>query len=616
LSNNKIKILPENITSKIAAGEVIRRPESVVKELMENAIDAGAGNIEVIVKNAGKKLIQVCDDGCGMSEDDALTCVHKHATSKIRAYEDLEAITTLGFRGEALSSMAAVAQLEIKTELAEDDIGTLVRIDETGTVIHEKGSYSKGTCVAVKNLFFNTPARRKFLKSDATELKHIIDSFNKIVLSQPQISFKFFNNDDLIFNYEGKSFENRIAQVFADNMLDALLPVDEKTDYLNVSGYIGKPSLLKKSKGDQYLYLNNRYIINRQINYAVFTAYENLLEKGDYPFFILKLSINPEKIDVNVHPSKLEAKFDDEKSIYNFVLAVVKKSLGTHDLVPSMVFSDEIQEEEKLVVDKFHPTKQHDFSDRPGGEKIEVETQRFSDEDIDRLFSTITDDVVTSKTDSVATHPFEKKEQNEVQHTQAEEKKSVDEESSYIFQLHNKYILSQIKTGLMIIDQHVAHERILYEKALNRFEADIPFSQQLLFPRTVQVDPGRYELIEELYSYLNKLGFELKFKGGNKIEIIGVPDDIAGGSEEKILLEIVEEYSNNLKEKGLEEKDNLAKSYSCKTAIKAGDKLSEREMRLLVDQLFATSMPYACPHGRPIVVKITLNEFDRRFGRT
>jgi len=281
-----------------------------------------------------------------------------------------------------------------------------------------------------------------------------------------------------------------------------------------------------------------------------------------------------------------------------------------------MVFSDELHDEEKLVVDKFHPSRQHDFSDRPGREKVEIETQRFSDEDIDRLFSTITDDVVTTKTDSVAAHPFEKKEQSEVQHTQAKEKKSDDVESSYIFQLHNKYILSQIKTGLMIIDQHVAHERILYEKALNRFEADIPFSQQLLFPRTVQVDPGRYELIEELYSYLNKLGFELKFKGADKIEIIGVPDDIIGGSEEKILLEIVEEYSINLNEKGLEEKDNLAKSYSCKTAIKAGDKLSEREMRLLVDQLFATSMPYACPHGRPIVVKITLNEFDRRFGRT
>lgn len=616
MSDNRIKILPENIASKIAAGEVIQRPESVVKELMENAIDAGAKSIEVIVKNAGKKLIQVCDDGSGMSEEDALISIHKHATSKIRAYEDLEAITTLGFRGEALSSMASVSQLEIKTERTEDDLGTLIRFDETGNLNHEKGSFTKGTCVAVKNLFFNTPARRKFLKSDATELKHIIDTFNKTTLSHPHISFKFFNSDDLIFNYEEGSYNDRITQVFADNMLDALLPVSEETDYLNVSGHIGKPSLLKKSKGDQYLYLNNRYIINRQINHAVFTAYENLLEKGDYPFFILRLNIDPKKIDVNVHPSKLEAKFDDEKGIYNFILAVVKKSLGTHDLVPSMVFSDEMHDEEKLVVDKFHSTKKYDFSDRPGEGRREIETQRFSDEDIDRLFSTITDDVVTNTDGTVVNHPFERKETLEVQHTQSVEKKSADEESSYIFQLHNKYILSQIKTGLMIIDQHVAHERVLYEKALNRFEADIPFSQQLLFPRTIQVDPGRYELLEELYSYLNKLGFELKFKGSNKVELIGVPDDIKGGSEEKILLEIVEEYSTNLIEKKLEEKDNLAKSYSCKTAIKAGDNLSEREMRLLVDQLFATTMPYACPHGRPIVVKITLNEFDRRFGRT
>ena len=616
MSKNKIKILPDSIASKIAAGEVIQRPESVVKELIENAIDAGSNNIEVIVKNAGKKLIQVCDDGSGMSEDDALISVHKHATSKITAYEDLEAITTLGFRGEALSSIAAVSQLEINTETAEDDLGTLIKIDETGQLVHEKGSFAKGTCVAARNLFFNTPARRKFLKSDATELKHIIDTFNKTALSHSQISFKFFNNDDLIFNYPAGSFKDRIAQIFADNMLDALLPVNEETDYLKVTGYIGKPSLLKKSKGEQYLYLNNRYIINRQINHAVFTAYENLLEKGDYPFFILKLNIDSEMIDVNVHPSKLEAKFDDEKSIYNFVLAVVKKSLGTHDLVPSMVFADDMQSEEKLVIDKFHPTKAKDFSDRPGRLKRGMEEQRFSDEEIDRLFGSISDDVVSVTTDTVVSHPFERKEQHEVQHTYDDDKQSVDEKSSYMFQLHNKYILSQIKTGLMIIDQHVAHERILYEKVLNRFEADLPFSQQLLFPRKSKVDPARYELIEELYSYLNKLGFELKFNSGNIIEIIGVPDDIKGGSEEKILLEIVEEYSNNLSEKGLEEKENLAKSYSCKAAIKAGDKLSEREMRLLVDQLFATTMPYACPHGRPIVVKITLNEFDRRFGRT
>ena len=615
--NNKIKILPDNIASKIAAGEVIQRPESVVKELLENAIDAEAENIDVIVKKAGKNLIQVCDDGMGMSEEDVKLSVHKHATSKITAFEDLEAIQTLGFRGEALSSMAAVAQLEIRTERKDDEIGTVLRAGESDGLILEKGSFSKGTCVLVKNLFYNIPARRKFLKTDATELKHIIDTFNKTALSHPEIHFRFYNSDDLIFDFSEGTLEDRIKQVFADNMLDALIPVDERTDYLNIYGFIGKPSLLKKSKGDQYIFLNKRYIISRQINHAVFTAYENLLEKGDYPFFILFIDIDPEKIDVNVHPSKLEAKFDDEKDIYNFVLAVVRKSLGTHDLVPSMVFSDEMQNEEKLVVDKFTHTDKHNFTDRPFRSGTQSAPPSFSDEDIDRIFSSVTDDSIVRKEDGTISHPFEKPFEQENRQTTIEHKTNSDEaESSFIFQLHNKYILSQIKTGLMIIDQHVAHERILYEKALNRFEADIPFSQQLLFPKKVKLDPGRFDLVQEIYPFLNKLGFEIKLTGKNTIVIEGVPDDIKKGSEEKVLLEIVEEFAVNQREKKLEEKDNMAKSYSCKTAIKAGDKLSETEMRLLIDQLFATSMPYVCPHGRPIVIKISLAEFDRRFGRT
>jgi DNA mismatch repair protein MutL len=616
LSENKIQILPENIASKIAAGEVIQRPDSVVKELLENAIDAEAKNIEVIVKKAGKNFVRVCDDGTGMNEQDVLLSVRKHATSKIKAYEDLEAIKTLGFRGEALSSMMAVAQIEIKTETEDEELGTLLKTDEVGNLIKEKGSFPKGTCVSVKNLFFNTPARRKFLKSDATELKHIIDTFNKAALSHPQITFRFYNSNDLIFDFQAGSLDDRIKQVFADNMLDALIPVDEQTDYLSITGFIGKPSLLKKSKGAQYLFLNERYIISKQINHAVFTAYENLLEKGDYPFFILFLNIDPEKTDVNVHPSKLEVKFDDGKSIYNFSLAVVKKSLGTHDLVPSMVFSEDALEDEKLIVNRYHHTKLNDFSDRPPRQNFKANTTRFTDEEIDSIFSSITDNVITKSPDVPVTHPFEKKDRQEVMHELPKETRTEKEEASFIFQLHNKYILSQIKTGLMIIDQHVAHERILYEKALNRFEIDIPFAQQLLFPRSVQLDPGRYELIQELYPYLNKLGFEIKLMSKNKIIIEGVPDDVKNGSEEKVLLEITEEYSLNEHEKKLEQKDNLAKSYSCKTAVKAGDKLSDTEMRLLIDQLFATSMPYACPHGRPIVVKISLNEFDRRFGRS
>jgi len=612
----RIKILPDLIASKIAAGEVVQRPESVVKELMENSIDAGAKSIEVTIKRAGKNFIQVCDDGIGMSEEDLIICIQKHATSKIETFEDLEAINSLGFRGEALSSISAVSQVEIRTETKDDEIGTILKNDEAGNIKIDKGSFPKGTCVTIKNLFFNVPARRKFLKTDTTEFKHIVDTFNRIALSHHSLSFKLFNGVDSVFDYTAGKLEDRVKQVFGENMTDALIPVSEKTDLINVHGFVGKPSLLKKSKGEQYLFLNSRYILNKSINHAVFTAYENILEKGDYPFFILFIEIDPERIDVNIHPSKLEAKFDDEKDIYNFILSVVRKSLGSHDLVPSMVFSEEDSSEEKLVVDKYHTANKGDFSDRPVKGKYKQEIKKYSNGEIDLLFGSITDDVVVKPSGEISSLPFNS-EQREMHHVKTEiNSPEKSEDSPFIIQLHNKYILSQIKTGLMIIDQHVAHERVLYEKALNRMETDIPFSQQLLFPKKIKTDPSRIALLKELEPYLSRLGFQLKFLAKDILKIEGVPDDVKKGTEEEVLFELLEEYSNNEREKQLEQKDNVAKSYSCKTAIKAGDKLDERAMRLLIDQLFATSMPYVCPHGRPIVIKISLNEFDRRFGRT
>ena len=618
MSDNKIKILPENVANKIAAGEVVQRPESVVKELIENSIDAGAGTIELIVKRAGKLLIQVVDDGDGMTEEDAVLCIQKHATSKISSFDDLEAIMTLGFRGEALSSISAVSQVEIKTERKADEIGTLIRIDDGQNIVKEKGSFPKGTSVAVKNLFFNTPARRNFLKTDATEMKHIIDTFNKIALSHPQLNFKLFNDDDLIFDFTSGILEDRIKQVFADNMMDALIPVEEKTEFLSLTGFVGKPTMLRKSKGEQYLFLNGRYVVSKQINHAVFSAYENILEKGEYPFFLLFLDLDPSRIDVNVHPSKLEVKFEDEKDVYNFVLAVVKKSLGTHDLVPSMAFLDSTDAGERMRFDNFRKAERGDFSDRPdfaGGSSLAK--TRFDDREIDMIFSSIPD-TVNKESRKEFSHPFANTESTEVMHESPKTTGETHPEDNptFIIQLHNKYILSQIKTGLMIIDQHVAHERVLYEKALKRFEANLPFSQQLLFPRTVELDPGRIALLKEIQPFLIKLGFALKFFSKNTVVIEGVPEDVKHGSEEKILLEVLDEYAVNQREKKLEERDNMAKSYSCKTAIKAGDYLSEKEMRLLIDQLFATSMPYVCPHGRPIVIKISLEEFDRRFGRT
>jgi DNA mismatch repair protein MutL len=613
--STKIKILPENLANKIAAGEVVNRPESVVKELMENSIDAGAKNIEVIVKNAGKNLIQVVDDGSGMNEEDAVICIQRHATSKISSVEDLEAINTFGFRGEALASIAAVSIFELKTKLENDELGTLLRIGEDGQIAKEKDAFPKGTSISIKNLFYNVPARRNFLKSNATELKHIIEVFKRISISYPEIGFKFFNDDDIVFDFAAGSLDERMKQVFADNILDGILEVKEITDYISLTGYVAKPAYLRKSKGEQYLFLNKRYISNRVVSHAVFSAFENILEKGDYPFYVLFLSIDPHKVDVNVHPSKLEVKFDDEKEIYTFVQAVIKKTIGSFDLVPSMQFIQPSNGGESLRFQNFRNTGKQDFSDRPFNSERKNHTPIFSDDDIDRLFGSINTGINTNSPDEVIHHPFEEKTTKEIAH-QADTMSSKEYETPFIVALHNKYILSQIKSGLMIIDAHVAHERILYEIAIQSFEANMPFSQQLLFPQTIKLDPADFQLAKDLETYLTNLGFALKFKTKNMLEIVGIPSDLKTDQEVETLLGILHEYRKNEQEKQLEVRDNLAKSFSCKAAIKAGDKLTENEMRILVDKLFATSMPYVCPHGRPIVIKIPIEELDRRFGRT
>lgn len=626
---SKIKILSENLANKIAAGEVVQRPESVVKELIENSIDAGSTSIQVIIKNAGKSLIQVIDDGEGMSEEDAILCIQKHATSKISSEKDLDSIKTLGFRGEALSSIAAVSQLEIKTERYEDEIGTLIRLESQENIHTEKGSFQKGTSISVKNLFYNTPARRNFLKTDATELKHIIDTFNKLALSYPNINFKFYLDGNLTFDYKSGSLEDRIKIIFSETVLNSIIPIEQNTDYISMYGYVGKPSLLKKTKGDQYVYLNNRYVISKQINHAVYSAYENVLEKGDYPFFILFLKIDPQKIDVNVHPSKLEVRFDDEKDVYNFVISVVRKSLAQFDLVPSLVFNedkvfqnnfDNKINAEKLSISSLRKIDKDDFTDRPiQNQKSKIDLD-FSNKDIDKIFNDLNNIIDTSSITEETPLPFDKEElsqnQSIIQKTITLKPSTETSNSPFMIQLHNKYILTQVKTGLMIIDQHAAHERVLYEKAINLFNADLPFSQQLLFPKNLDLDPGSYEILKVIYSYLQKLGFNIQFFNQNKILISGVPQEIISGEEERILLDIISEYKMNEREKELDKRDNVAKSFSCKAAIKAGDILTENEIRLLIDQLFATSMPYVCPHGRPIVLKISLDEFDRRFGRT
>lgn len=609
--SQKIKILPENLANKIAAGEVVNRPESVVKELLENSIDAGAKNIQVVIKNAGKSLIQVIDDGFGMNEDDAILSIQRHATSKISSLEDLEQIRTFGFRGEALASIAAVSQFELRTKQSGEELGTIIKLDESGQILKEKDHLQVGTTISVKNLFYNVPARRNFLKSNSTELKHIIETFKKIAISNHNICFKFFNDDDLVFDFIASNLDERMKQVFADNILDAVIKVDEPTEYISLSGYVTKPNYLKRSKGEQYFFLNNRFVNSKIVSHAVFSAFENILEKGDYPFFVLFLTIDPKKVDVNVHPSKLEVKFDDEKEIYSFVNAVIRKTISSYDLVPTITFSDNQFENEKLSFNQ-NKIEKDNFSDRPiFTEKKESSKIHFTDDDIDRLFGELNIPIKSNAPSMPVETPFEIPE-NQTYH----EHQNKNDETPFIVQLHQKYILSQIKSGLMIIDAHVAHERILYEQAMKSFEANIPFSQQLLFPQSVTLDPADFQLAKELEQYLINLGFDIKFRNKNIIEIFGIPSDVKIEHEVETFLEILHEYRKNKQYKQLDVRDNLAKSFSCKAAIKAGDSLTETEMRILVDKLFATSMPYVCPHGRPIIIKIPLEEFDKRFGRT
>lgn len=603
--NSVINILPEILANKIAAGEVVQRPESVVKELLENSIDAGATSIAVTIKNAGKSLIQIVDNGKGMSDVDAEKSFYRHATSKIAAYEDLENIRTLGFRGEALASIAAVAQVELKTRMEEHAVGSLIRID--GGTIREKSqtAHQRGTTVTVKNLFYNTPARRNFLKSNNTEFKHIYDTVQRLVLSRPEIAVEFTSDDDTILALPSQNLDDRLKSLFGDRHFATLIPVEEHTELLSLRGYIGKPDFARKSKVDQYIFLNTRFIINRSINHAVFSGYEHLVEKGNFPFFLLFLKIDPRKVDVNVHPSKMEVKFSDEQNMYRIVASVIRKTLGANDLVPNVEFRSR---EHETGFSSLRHSALPRWNPDPPVSGAGVQPQRTEDFPFDLSRQL---DQIFSNPSTTAEQPVMPAEQ--FRHSPRD---FTETDAKPIWQLHNKYILTQIRSGLMIIDQHVAHERILYEKALERMNNAVPSSQQLLFPQTVTLNSGDYSLANDLLPHLRTIGFESKLFGKNTIVIEGVPPEVKAGTESNILQDILDEFKNNQLRVKLEAKDNLAKSFSCKAAIKAGDRLSEEEMRSLIDQLFATTIPYVCPHGRPVLIKVSLAELDRRFFRT
>ena len=594
-----IKILPSNVVDKIAAGEVVGRPASVVKELIENSLDAGAKSISIVIKDGGTSLIQVVDDGAGMSGEDAGVAFERHATSKISSYEDLEELRTLGFRGEALASIAAVSQVELRTRLHGEQVGTRVKVSGGESTGPSPEAVAPGTNISVRNLFYNTPARRNFLKSPQTEYKHIVEVVQRAALASPSVAFTLVSNDEQIFVLVAGSLEQRVGDLLGEQVSSRLIRVEENIGYVGVSGFLGKPDFARKGRTEQYLFLNGRPIANRNINHAVFQGYENMLEKGSFPILILFLSIDPRKVDVNVHPSKMEVKFDDEGAMYRFVFTAVRSALSAHDLIPSAGSRENAGTDVNFRM-----------STRPSVSANRVTNWRdFLQSHPDRLFT-------SEGEKSTSRQPIPGQDGAGADVPESVEPVISEIASGRIWQVHNKYIVVPTSEGLMIVDQHAAHERVIYERAEARFHGGEHRTQQLLFPQSVDMTVADVALIHELLPHLESLGFSVKVFGKTTVIIDGVPTDVKPGNEGTILQQIVDLYKSDEREAKLEPRERLAKSYSCKAAVKAGDPLKENEMESLLDQLFQTKLPYTCPHGRPVIIKLSLSELDRRFGRT
>lgn len=595
-----IKILSENVANKIAAGEVVERPASVVKELIENSIDAGSDEIVITVKSGGKGLIQVIDNGSGMNSDDAVLCFERHATSKISSWEDLQRVKSFGFRGEALASISSVSDVEMKTKTKSEEVGTIVRMHAGNISEVTKEASLQGTTITVKNLFYNVPARRNFLKTNNTEFRHITSVIKKFAMAYPGVEFTLIHEDEKIFQLRKADLPARLEKVIGKDIMSYTLPLDVEQFGTHVKGYLSKPSFSYKTKGEQYLFLNGRPIVNRTVNFAVFSAYGHSIPKGDKPFFVLFLESNPEDFDVNVHPTKAEVKFKDEQLLYRTMFHAVRDSMSTDSMIPSLTrsSSNENDSEQSNLSLELHTQKENlrmplGSGMQNSGQSSDSGSQ--NEDDVARFFES----------------PEEEKKAIQTQLTQPKQTVNL---SSLVWQLHNRYIISQIKSGLAIIDQHVAHERILYERALDAFEKNPIFSQQLLFPQTLEFSGEDFSILEEFLPLVEKLGFVIKKFGKRTVVVEAVPADVRLGNEQKILTEMINEYKIN-SYNDLDPRDNLAKSFSCKSAIKSGDPLTVEEMNSLIDQLFACKFPYVCPHGRPIIIQLSLEELDKRFMR-
>lgn len=607
-----IQLLPDSVANQIAAGEVVQRPASAIKELIENAIDAGADKIQLIIKDAGKGLIQVIDNGCGMSVTDARMCFERHATSKIRKAEDLFEIRTMGFRGEAMASIAAIAQVELKTRRHEDELGTCILIEGSKVTSQQPIATSAGTTLSIKNLFYNTPARRNFLKSNSVEMRHIIDEFQRVALANPNLFFSLYHDGNEVFHLPGGSLKQRIVHLFGNAYNQKLVPVEEETTIINLKGFIGKPEFAKKTRGEQFFFVNNRFIKDPYLNHAVLRAYEEILPDDSYPLYVLFIDIDPAKIDINVHPTKTEIKYQDEKSIYAIVRSAVKRSLGRYNIAPSLDFNQETGFSQMITPKAHQDIVPPAISFNPDFNPFHAEKQSNSSsgsittrKEIDKNWGSLYEIVKTPAYQQPEIDLDEKLAANAMQSKTAER---------HIFQLHHTYLVSQIKSGFILVDQHTAHERILYERFLQHLENRQGASQQSLFPQTLNLSASDFELAKELLPDIQALGFQIREFGKNTLVIEGIPTDITTNvSEIEMLEHLIEGFKNNHAILRLDKRDNLARVMARNAALKSGKALSQQEMNSLIDELFACKMPNVSLNGKPIILTFTLEELAQKF---
>ncbi|WP_099367120.1 DNA mismatch repair endonuclease MutL [Sphingobacterium sp. 1.A.4] len=613
-----IQLLPDSVANQIAAGEVVQRPASAIKELMENAIDAGADHIKLIIKDAGKTLIQVIDNGCGMSVTDARLCFERHATSKIRKAEDLFAIRTMGFRGEAMASIAAIAHVELRTKRVEDELGTVIEIEGSEVIQQYPDQVSNGTSIQVKNLFYNIPARRNFLKSNAVELRHIIDEFQRIALAHPGIFFSFHNEGNELFYLPKESLKQRIVHLFGNNYNQRLVPVEETTSILNIKGFIGKPEFAKKTRGEQFFFVNNRFIKDPYLNHAVMNAYEEILPADTYPLYVLFIDIDPSKIDINVHPTKTEIKYEDDKAIYAILRSAVKRSLGRFNIAPSLDFEQETGfdslitpkplEEIQVPTINFNPNFNPFDDGTPKSNRSYSYPERLEKKNsIPQNWDTLYQITETEEAEQLTLHPAESSSESAIIQPSDQPKKQ-------FFQIHNRYIVSQIHSGFMLIDQQAAHERILFEQFQQQLQQNQGVSQQSLFPQTIDLAAADFALVQDILPEITALGFQLRPFGKTTYIVDGIPADLEKINEGQIIERLLEDFKNQSDLK-LSKREKLAKSLAKNASIKQGAKLDNEEMADLIDRLFACESPNISLSGKPVIITITLQELAERFGK-